>query len=160
MHHLLRRYALHGHAFRRAQAALERQRQRGRQQAGGQCRRGGDAQWPAVAACQRRGPVADLLHAGQRLLNLLVEQEALFRRTDARAAAGEQRKAEFGLQLLDQARDGRLRAAEQAARCGDAAGGHDCGESFQLPDFHWRWRCMCNSNSDVVSMQMANTISG
>ncbi|MNT25699.1 hypothetical protein D3C72_1612320 [compost metagenome] len=136
MDHLLRRHALHLHAFGRAQPAPEGQRQRRRQQPGGQCRRGGNAQGAAVAARQRRGTFANLLHAGQGLLDLVIEQEALLGRADTRAAARKQRKAQLGFQLLDQPRDRRLRTAEQPPRGGNAAGGHDRGEGFQLPDFH------------------------
>jgi len=74
----------------------------------------------------------DGLQADQRAFHLLVQQKGAMRRRDTRSVAVEQRVAKIRLQLLDLPRDRRLRALQQAAGTGDAAGRHDRRKRFEL----------------------------
>ncbi|MCY1376706.1 hypothetical protein D9M69_642180 [compost metagenome] len=132
------------HAFRRGAAqldaggaypgfdALERVRhQAGRQGGGGRHQQG-----LGLAAGYFLGPAADLLQAGQRAFDLVIEQEALLGGRYPRAAAGEQGIADLGLQFLQQSADRWLRAPQQPAGGSNAARGHDGREGLELTKFH------------------------
>ncbi|MNV88573.1 hypothetical protein D3C71_1827910 [compost metagenome] len=68
--------------------------------------------------------------------NVLVQQKTLLGRRDARAVAAEKCVADLLLQLLHQAADGGLRAAQQAP-CGSHAASGDHGrKSLELTEFH------------------------
>ncbi|ESS48066.1 hypothetical protein L665_02811 [Ralstonia solanacearum SD54] len=107
-----------------------------RQQPGRQRRGGSQAQRPRLAARDFLGARADLAQADQGVFDVLIEQEALLGGRYARPRAGEQRIADLRFQVLDEPADGRLGAAQQLARCGDAARRHDGGKGFELSEFH------------------------
>ncbi len=114
--------------------------ERGRHERGRERRRGRDAHGFGGFVAERARPRLDRTQADQRAFDFLVQQERAARRRDARTMPVEQRVAEIGLEFLDLPRDGRLRAAEQFARAGHAAGRHDRGKSFELMQLHDAFR--------------------
>ena len=76
--------------------------------------------------------------AGERLVGLGVEQQALRRRLQAAVAAVEQREAELLLEARDLCADGRLRDAHRRRRTGDGAVVDDGAERFEETDIHGR----------------------
>jgi hypothetical protein len=92
------------------------------------------------AAAGRRTPVADflagLVHELRNRLGAFQEQRAGGAQPHAAAVARKQRDAEFVLELLDLAAQGRLRQAQFFRRPADAAGAGDVHEVAQFSDVH------------------------
>ncbi|KAG1228932.1 hypothetical protein G6F68_019431 [Rhizopus microsporus] len=99
---------------------------------GSQGRGGGQQQRLGLPAGDLFGAAADLRQAGQRAFHVVIQQEALLGRRHAGAAAAEERVADLGFQLLQQAADGRLRTPKQTPGSGDAACRHDGREGLEL----------------------------
>ncbi|MNT23779.1 hypothetical protein D3C72_1592140 [compost metagenome] len=134
MHHAFGRGAAQLHA-RGADAVFDAF-ERVRHQASSQRRGGGHQQRLGLAARDLVGAAADLLQAGQRAFDIVIQQKALLGGRHAGAAAREQGIADLGLQFLQQPADRGLRASQQPSGSGDAARGHDGREGLELTKFH------------------------
>jgi hypothetical protein len=80
----------------------------------------------------------DVPEPNQQPLDLRMELHATLRRADARPATMKEFVTDLGLELADLARDGRLRAIEQACGACDTAGRHHGREGFELTDVKGR----------------------